>query len=362
MSAFESEEVFERSCEIRALLLRHDFPSTALLLEPVSMERYRECCRSAAECFAAEAMHRRVLRISPPLGAAPEVGQRSKDFAARALEVMTTEMSERMLEERAEEAISRKATGAVEYMLCVSGRLRDAVRRLCPERRGWNAESVEWLAVLLRYYLNEELGKCHGALFAPALGRAKMIEGRSIDLIDSLGELVRDAAEKYRLKCLLGPRPLGVPAIGWALAKQSGGDVEAVLKQAAEARNAAVSLRRDLRTLADALMTGTGEKLREADTRLRQLSRSLYRELGLRDEETARQGSGVTLQANILGLSMSCSGEALSSVFAKIRQIWKKRRVAVLARMAENLAFTGVDDADVKRFFSACLRGTHSSR
>lgn len=244
INGFEPENVAKRTRDIRDQLIFAGMPSDAIEVLDCSSEFYWEACR-AAGVTCAQQLH---WTFDPSeervLGTHPEISREEQSQLLRLIDLATAITPPLSADDIRKEGSEKRAGVAIPYMLATVPELGAAIRLLVSERPNWDIAHTMWLDTHIRFFLNTSLAKQAGALYAPAIARARTIRERRRSLLEHLlNEL--DAS----LAPLTGGT-VGFPAVVNVLLKRCKGDRMGLLDEAFALRMEATPLRKWLADLA----------------------------------------------------------------------------------------------------------------
>jgi hypothetical protein len=245
------------------------------------------------------------------------------------------------------EALKLKAPGAVEYMMACSKALREAVRRTKSRHLGWSEAASYQLNIFLRYHLNDALADQAFSKYAPAVGRAELIERRNQYILNAMGDITDQVVTDLRGK------PLGIPSTLAALLQRSKGEPRAILAVAREIREYSGSMRQSLTKLAEAYPSDTPESRFDIQREVTEIGKQLRRSVGLEKASTLRDAVELRMVLGLPVLSVS-----VMKVVDWLRHQRQNRRVAVLTELVRASAYSDLSAGLYKTLCDRCRRNT----
>jgi len=346
LNGFEDDTVAARSREIVDQLRALDTADNAVSIEPVTKAQYALACKIAADSLAQDLPESFNPDEHMILGGEPS--HLPRGIRARQVQFMTLareRAGSAALRQTEENALRDRGIGAVEYMLAVSGGLRESILNLQSRHPDWEDRHSYQLNVFLRYHLNEALGEQTYSSYAPAVARAELVRRRNQYILQALDRLVDEAVEELRGK------PLGVPSTLAAILHRSRGEPDGVIRIANEFRPKSRPLRDRLELLANRYTDDTPEFRYQIHKEIQELGDQLRRDLGLDEASSWRDAIELSIVLGCPVLRIS-GGKLLKW----LRQRQQQRRTAVLTELATASAFSDSSEIFYARLRQKCRR------
>ena len=245
LGGFEAGQTFDATSEFMYLLQQRGVDQRLLRRVDTSAEEYGEACIRAAETAFDDILEgtgkakarTEAAAFDLPIGAIHPHGR---------LTYLVRTDDRHALDDAAEEALTLKGTGAIDYMIAHSSNLRDALKRL--DNLGlWSEASSFYISAYLRGLLNLELGRARVARYFPASIRAEFLDSESSHarhLAHAIADVADEAIISLQLREAAPEIPIG--PIGIFLLEKSRGAPEAMIEAAVELREKLAPLRSDL--------------------------------------------------------------------------------------------------------------------
>ncbi len=348
-NGFEPEAVGFNSRVARQLLMDLGLPEEDIVISAETPLSYRQACLQAGNEAAQdlsrtfEVVIENVPRLEPP------------DLPRSIMSAQTSYLRDSLLSDTAEvledlanEALKQKAAGAVRCMLAICPSLRAVVRDLVSRDPGWSLAHTNQLNALLRSYLNEELAGNKGIRYAPAIGRARLLQEQNYSLAKKLASDVDEISSKLR------GETLPAPAVSLALVHASRGEPHAVIEAALEYRSKAEPLRKWLRRRVAGLDLDSPKgrsKVRQAVSELRDL---VEIDLGLQKGVKLGAEDGLRLIPALWASGLKALGA--SKLTAWVGQKLRARKVDVLTDISEVAGHPVYEARFFEKLKSNCMR------
>lgn len=234
LTGFEHPDVAQRSKDILGLLEFYGLTSGTVVQRSDTLEAYASACDEAAAAAANEvswAFHPgqgEILGIRPDL---PEDVREELNLIIKSSSNPGGDFDPLELLEQG------KAASAVRYMLMTNDNLAAEVRNRMTRGGPWTETSLDQLSAFLRFFLNQELGGRSDAVYAPSVGRARLMRESAAYVIEKIDR------ELAALRTAVGGRSLPVPALARTLLARAKGEPEAFVKEVETMRGMAEPLR-----------------------------------------------------------------------------------------------------------------------
>jgi hypothetical protein len=344
VNGFEIPVISERTEELVHALALMTPNQTLLEIAPITAQEYAEACTAAADRAASdlpfvfnpdEHIH---LRLGPP-DLPRELLDRQVNCVR--LACLTDESDE--LSAIRQHALADRAVGAVDYMFATSAGLRRAVSTMVSAHAQWTDQHSYQLNVFLRYQLNDQLGACRSAIYAPAVGRAELIHKRHKFVTEALVGELDDVLTELR------GTPLGIPSVSAALVSRSKGEPKAILVESLEMRERARSIRQWLSHLVDRSVR-RNERF-ELMSQIRSLGADLRKDLALDSAPRFLDAVDVTFIVGLPAPSVSAV-----KLFEWMQYNRGRKQRALLTDIVKSAAYYDSFPRDYSRLASACSR------
>lgn len=348
VNGFEIAVIAERTEEIAHDLAEMNSSQSFLKIDQVSQQDYAKACVSAADRAADDLPfifnpdEHLLLRLGPP-DLPPSLLERQVNCVRLA---SLAEDSDELTALR-QEALIDKAVGAVDYMFATSECLRDAVSAMVSTHSKWTDQHSYRLNVFLRYQLNDQLGLSRSAIYAPAVGRAELINTRHKFVTDALLGEVDDILTELR------GAPMGVPSVAAALVARAKGEPRAIIMEALSMRERAQPIREWLSHLVDRSKESNDRF--ELLSQIRSLGADLRKDLSLDSAPRFLDAVDVTFIVGLPAPSVSAV-----KLFEWLRYNRGRRQRAVLTDVVRSTAYNESFPRDYRHLTSACSRNRAS--
>lgn len=330
LNGFEDDIIARRSQEIIEQLQTIHISEDILSINPVSEDEYALACKTTADSIAPELCY----SFNPDEyqligGEPPDLPIGLHERQVKCIELASEPENSAKLKDVEKNALRDKAIGAVEYMLACSPALREAVGQMIKVYPNWGDRHSYQLNVFLRYHLNDILGEQNFSKYAPAIGRARLINRRNHYVLESIGDTIDEIVTELR------GEHLGVPSTLAALLQRSKGEPKAVLEVAREFREHSKPLRDCLHLLYEKYPDDTPESRFGIRKKINELGRQLRRDVGL--EKNAKLRDAIEVRF-VIGFPVPfVSGKELLKWLKERKQ---SKRTAVLTELVKASAYS----------------------
>jgi|GEM_PF-6233475 len=345
VNGFEAEEsIAARTREIRDILTSLEVPSEILEISLETEKTYAYACKNAAEDLAERLKYgfqpneQEVLGLEP-VDLPPRISKAQVAFLDLALKSPTEEE----IAFAQKNALKKRASGAIEYMLAISSNLRREIQNKVGLFDQWSDQDNYRLNAFMRYYLNHSLAEQNDARYAPAIARAELVRRTNFSILSRLSAGIDEVVEQLR------GVPLEAPSITSALVQRSKGDPLGFVKEAMIMREKASSLRKYLTKRLSRIDPDSSEGQFEIDKEIRDIANDLRAELSLSPSPEVGEAVEVSF---VLGIpAPSLQGSKLKEW---INARWGKRKMAVLSEISKLAAFPIREEEYFAKLESSC--------
>ncbi len=344
VNGFEVPEVARRTEEIRETLVSLGLRESAFCIQGESKASFVAACAEAAE-HAADDLR---FGFGPTDVSTEGILPPSIDSATRKRQAalppgLINAPTEQVLCEVREEALSRKAGGAIQLMLTESERLRRAVAEADWGPKQLSDAHAQQLSSYLRCYLNETLAARYSSKYAPAVARAVLMRRNNQLAIAAIERSLEQVVQE------LSPEPLGAPPVASYLIQKAHGEPKGVIAEAIRLREKTSELRGWLRRRLEPVEGNYSAYAHEVATGAETL-RVLVRQ-ALKPGSEDRLTAGIELHFVLGAPTASLS---LDSLRTWMKSHMARRRTAILTEISRAAAYPG-DPLAVQRLRANCL-------
>lgn len=232
---------------------------------------------------------------------------------------------------------SRRATGAVEYMLSDSPLLRAAVAGTIDTAPNWGAAESYRLLSFLRSILNDQLAKQGKATYVPAVSRAEQLNRESTIISAHVEQHLKEMAGRWK------PAAPSIPRVSLALLRRAKGDPAGVVSEALEMREKARWPRKHLRQRLAELNRdplAADDEFRDED--FERYARSV---LGLENEPRLIDALEMQFIVGLPAISLSAG-----KLYDWVQHSLWKRRLVILTDLSRAPEFGELDETYLRTF------------
>ncbi len=233
----------------------------------------------------------------------------------------------------------KKAAGSDEYMLAASQPLRTILNEIASTGH-WTRDDSGLFTVYSRFYLNQQLARRRGVVYAPSVARSRIVHQSIQTLLAGL------TLEVGRIALECEPVLLEVPSIADILVRRGRSDPIGIIEEAVSARESTASLRAYLSSW---ILEGdmNSNEWRSARKEISELALAVRRDLGL-------------AKAPILLDAIELSGFGLTPKI-RVGKLWEwlqytitRRRITALSEFAKAMTDTRVDKLAYRKLHYRC--------
>jgi hypothetical protein len=347
---FEISSVRERSAQIHESLSALGVQASFVKPHEFTISEFSSACHSAAEELASD-LEWTPLTERPT--AAPFLASAYPDQSTldpRILDDLHRLIVGSMSEDEINAILKgtlqeKKAAGSDEYMLATSQPLRRTVNEIASASR-WTRDDSRLFTVYSRYYLNQQMARRRGTIYAPSVARSRIVHQSIQTLLAGL------TLELGRIALECEPVLLEVPSIADILVRRGRSDPIGIIEEAVSARESTASLRVHLSSwISEGDMNS--HDWRSARKEIRELALAIRQDLGLIKAPTpldAIELSGFGLTPKI----------RVGKLWEWIQYTITRRRITALSEFAKAMADTRVDKLAYPKLYYRCCNSPQS--
>ena len=235
--------------------------------------------------------------------------------------------------------------GAMGYMLAISGELRELIRKM-PHVKYWTEGELNNLNAFMRYYYHNALADIEDAVYAPNIGRAKLLRDYREALLTRIAASVDKSIGNY-----LG-HPLPVPSFKSALLQKSRSTPAGMIETALIFREKAKGFRDQLTTFVQKVDATDSDRMGKEIRFIKEITDALEYELKIKRDPFPYSAIDVSVPIGKPTAKLS-----VTKVIEWAFQLAKRRKVTILSEMSRIAINHDRSLPAMEAYYRRCMEG-----